>query len=90
MTLSHIYRTISLILLLLSAGAARAVDLTAMEVDVQMHPSHYRELIERFETGDTTLTSDQLQKVYFGYSFTPDYDPRETFPEAEAAYEAAD
>lgn len=90
MTLRHIYPILAFLLLLASAGAAKAVDLTAMEVDVQMHPSHYRELIERFEKGDTTLTSDQLQKVYFGYSFTPDYDPREIFPEAEAAYEAAD
>ena len=65
MTLRHIYPILAFLLLLASAGAAKAVDLTAMEVDVQMHPSHYRELIERFEKGDTTLTSDQLQKVYF-------------------------
>ena len=35
MTLRHIYPILAFLLLLASAGAAKAVDLTAMEVDVQ-------------------------------------------------------
>lgn len=91
--MTDLKRTITLLILtvLVSATAGiRAVDLTSLEVDVKMHPAEYRALLERFEQADTTLTSEELQKVYFGYSFTTDYDPSETFPEVEKAYEAAD
>lgn len=66
------------------------IDLNAIEVDVQMNPGNYRALLERFEKADTTLTPAELATVYFGYSFTPDYDPRETFTDIENAYEAGD
>lgn len=68
-------------------SAARAVDLNALEVKVQMNPSEVRNLLQRFERGDTTLTSNELQTLYYGYSFTPDYDPRESFDAAEEAFE---
>lgn len=85
-------RTITalIIALLASLTGAKALDLTTIEVDVKMHPAEYRALLERFEKADTTLSTDELRTVYFGYSYTTDYDPRETFPEVEQAYEAAD
>lgn len=73
-----------------AAASVRAVDLNAIEVDVKMNPGKYRQLLERFEKSDTTLTPAELATVYYGYSYTPDYDPRETFAEVEEAYEAAD
>ena len=79
--------TAFLLMFLATAWFAAALDLTAIEVDVKMHPENYRELLERFERADTTMTADELRKLYFGYSFTTDYDPRETFPEVEEAYE---
>jgi hypothetical protein len=66
---------------------AKALDLTAIEVDVRLHPDNYRQLLERFENADTTLTTVELATVYYGYSVTPDYDPRETFTEVEDAYD---
>lgn len=68
--------------------SAVALDFTALEVDTQMHPADYRALTDRFEQADTTLTVEDMLKVYFGYSFSQNYDPRETFPEVQAAYEA--
>lgn len=74
----------------MAAVTCRAVDLNAIEVDVKMNPGKFRELLQRFEQADTTLTPGELATVYFGYSYTPDYDPRETFPQVEQAYEDAD
>ena len=76
--------------ILLTAIAATAlhaaIDLKALEVDVKMHPQRFRELLSRFENADTTLTPAELATIYFGYSFTPDYDPGESFTEIEHAY----
>lgn len=82
-----------LILLLLCTGTAiptSAADLNAIGVDVQMNPGKYRSLLERFEAADTTLTPQELSTVYFGYSFTPAYDPRESFSDVVEAYESGD
>ena len=57
-----------LILILLPSiavvSALRAVDLNAVEVNIKMHPEAYRELLDRFTEGDTTLTPAQLATVY--------------------------
>ncbi len=74
----------------MTAVTGWAVDLNEIEVDVKMHPGKFRELLERFEQADTTLTPSELATVYFGYSYTPDYDPRETFPQVESAYDSGD
>jgi hypothetical protein len=68
----------------------KAVDYREIEVDVTMNPSHYRELLDRFVAADTTLTSNEMATVYFGFAFTPSYEPRDTFPEIHAAYERKD
>ena len=74
----------------MTAVTGWAVDLNEIEVDVKMHPGKFRELLERFEQADTTLTPSELATVYFGYSYTPDYDPSETFPLVESAYDSGD
>lgn len=79
-----------LIPLLALAFPARGVDYNALQVEVAMHPDRYRALLNRFVAGDTTLTSHELATVYFGYSFTPDYDPRETFDGISDAFTAKD
>ncbi len=83
-----------LIILLLAFAAcfsvAKAVDYNALQVEVTMHPDHYRSLLNRFVAGDTTLTSQELATVYYGYSFTPDYDPRETFDNITDAFNVKD
>ena len=78
-----------LLTLIIALGAVcgvSAVDLHAIQVDVTMNPSNYRALLERFLNGDNTLTQDQMSTVYYGYSFTPDYDPRETYERVSKAY----
>lgn len=79
-----------LITFLALAFQARGVDYNAMEVNVAMHPERYRALLNRFVAGDTTLTSQELATVYYGYSFTPDYDPRETFDVITDAFDVKD
>ena len=78
-------------MLLLAATAAfsiHALDLKAVEVDVKMHPDRFRELLNRFEQADTTLTPTELATIYFGYSFTAGYDPTESFDEIGQAYDS--
>ncbi len=79
-----------LLLLLATAFMVRGVDYNAMQVEVAMHPDRYRALLNRFVAGDTTLTTPELATVYYGYSFTPDYDPRETFDGISEAFAVKD
>lgn len=69
---------------------ARGVDYGAVEVEVTMHPGEYRALLDRFIAADTTLTPSQMATVYYGFAFTPSYEPRDTFPEIHAAFERQD
>lgn len=69
---------------------AQNFDMNAMEVDVKLHPERYRQLLERFERADTTLNAAQLATVYYGYSFTPDYVPNESFINVQDAYDSGD
>ena len=68
-------KTFGLILLWICSLPARGVDLTALEVDVKLHPGEYRSLLDRFLSADTTLTDEEVRKVYYGYSCMVDYDP---------------
>lgn len=88
---SYLRRCAAALLTLLAAGfTAKAVDLTAMEVELRMNPSEYRTLLDRFLQADTTLTSPQLAKVYFGHSFTDSYDPSLTYPALEQAFDSGE
>ena len=86
-------RYILLALALLASAvslAAQSFDMNAVEVDVKLHPERYRQLLERFEKADTTLTGPQLATVYYGYSFTPDYVAGESFANVQDAYDSGD
>lgn len=74
----------------LAAKPAVSVDLNSIGVSVSMHPEQLRALTERFEQGDTTLTMQEVATVYYGYSFTPNYQPDERYPEIAQAYEDKD
>lgn len=67
---------------------AKAVDYGALEVEVRTHPDQYKELLDRFVAADTTLTPNQVATVYFGFPFTPSYEPTDTFPAVHEALEA--
>lgn len=54
-----------------------AVDYNALEVDMAMNPSRFRELMERFESADTTLTDSEVAVVYYGFTLGNDYNPLE-------------
>ena len=69
---------------------AQNFDMNAIEVDVKLHPEQYRELLQRFERCDTTLTPSELSTVYFGYSYTPNYVPFESFANVQEAYDSGD
>lgn len=66
-------------------GAQAKVDYNAMEVEMRMNPDRYRQLLERFENADTTLTNDELSLLYYGASFTPSYAPDAKYTDIEQA-----
>ena len=66
------------------------VDLNLIKVGVTSHPGRYSELTNRFVSGDTTLTSNELATVYYGYAFTSDYDPTDHYNELTNAYTDGD
>ena len=60
-----------------------AVPLAAETAGLDRHPSgkktnreQYARLCERFESGDTTLTSDQYATVYYGFAAQSRYNGR--------------
>lgn len=84
-----------LILLTIFAGVSvlasrAAVNYGEVEVEVTMHPDQYRALLDRFISADTTLTNAEVTTIYYGYPFTPGYEPRDSFPEIHKAYQEAD
>lgn len=85
-------KRILLILTVLGAmlPSLSAIDFAQLEVDVTMNPSEYKGLLDRFVAGDTTLTVPEVQKVYYGFAFTPSYEPRDTFPAIREAYKRKD
>lgn len=78
------------VLAAVSGVKAQHFDINAVEEEVNMHPARYRSLLERFERADTTLSDSELSLVYYGYAFTPEYVPFESFANVQSAYEEAD
>ena len=78
------------VLAAVSGVKAQHFDINAVEVEVNMHPARYRSLLERFGRADTTLSDSELSLVYYGYAFTPEYVPFESFANVQSAYEEAD
>lgn len=54
---------------------------------VQESPEKYKDLLLRFCKTDNELTQDELKVIYYGYSFTPDYNPYERYDKIEEAIE---
>lgn len=70
--------------------APTGIDLGAIEVEITMNPAAYRNMLERYNQGDTTLTTDDMPIIYYGQGFTMDYDPNATYPLLTDAYERKD
>lgn len=66
------------------------IDLNLIKVGVTSHPGRYNDLVNRFVSGDTTLTVNDLATVYYGYAFTSDYDPTDRYNELSQAYADGD
>lgn len=79
-----------LILFFTVAMAGNAVDYRSLEVEISMNPAEYRGLLDRFIQADTTLTPAEVSKVYYGFSLSPSYEPRDSFPEIRQAYREKD
>lgn len=50
-------------------------DLKEIERFVKKDRKGYDALVERFAAADTTLTDEEIRKVYYGYAFTESYSP---------------
>lgn len=81
---------LSLILSVASAHAERKIvdiDLNLIKVGITANPGRYNDLVNRFVSGDTTLTLNDMANVYYGYAFTSDYDPTDHYAELTKAYD---
>jgi len=79
-------------LFLLSASTLAAkqinVDLNKIAFEVTSDPGNFRNLTDRYLSGDMNLTPEEMAVVYYGYAYTTDYDPTDTFEDLENAYSA--
>ncbi|MDE7369695.1 MAG: DUF4919 domain-containing protein [Muribaculaceae bacterium] len=66
------------------------IDLDKIRFEVAQNPAEFKALMNRFVSGDTSLSIEQLAKIYFGYAFTYDYDPTDTYDNINQAYEQLD
>lgn len=49
------------------------IDYSVIKEYVTAHSSEFQDLILRFEKNDTLLTQEDRAMIYYGYSFTPEY-----------------
>lgn len=66
------------------------IDLNLIKVGVSTHPGRYSDLMNRFISGDTTLTTNDMATVYYGYAFSSDYDPTDHYADLSKAYDDGD
>lgn len=62
------------------------VDLNRIRVETASNPDVYRALLNRFVVGDSTLTLEEMATVYYGYAFTIDYMPTDTYENIQDSY----
>lgn len=67
-----------------------SVDLDAVRRVVRDTPDTYTALLNRFVAGDSTLTVGDMAVIYYGYAFTPDFDPKAHYDKARDAYKRKD
>ncbi len=65
---------------------AQAPDNDAIEAAVKniASPYYYPVLMERYERGDSLLGREEYRHLYYGYAFSPEYDPRVSIAEADS------
>jgi hypothetical protein len=93
MKIKQLLAALSLLLISsISVNAAKKtylnIDLNQIGVDVTMHPDQYNALLDRFVKGDTTLTMGEMATVYYGFSFTFNYAPNETYTQVKEDLDA--
>lgn len=67
-------------------GEAQAPDYDQIEKAIynQSSPFYYPDLFARYQNGDETLTAEDYRYLYYGYSFSPDYDPFNSSAQADS------
>jgi hypothetical protein len=80
-------KKLAIILLFFSIGFSmfaqdefKAIDYKAIEKNIKdpSSPYYYPQLMERYNRGDSTLTTEEMRHLYFGYVFQPVYNPTDT------------
>lgn len=67
-------RVITFLVVVCATFASMAqIDLAKIKKFVAQSPDEYKALVSRFEQADTTLTLDELSKVYYGAPFYKDF-----------------
>lgn len=64
----------------LRAQTFTPVDYTALDVDMSFNPAAYDNLLERFENADPSLDTSGVSRLYYGFVYTPAFDPHYSAP----------
>ncbi len=64
----------------------RDANYDSVQTFVEKHPKEYQSLLNRFIEGKDTLTLAEMRLVYYGYSFTKDYDPYNAYLDIQNKY----
>ena len=62
------------------------IDYKAMEKFAKDQTEDFTALVNRFNSGDTTLTDMEVAKIYYGSYFSPDYSYKDALGESNALY----
>lgn len=60
-------------------------DYEKIKIQVSENPSAYYDMLDRFMAADSTLTSEDVYTLYYGYPFSGKYDPFFTLEDLEKA-----
>ena len=71
-------------------SAATIVDYKEIKDYVTNNRSGYDSLVTRFANCDTTLTNEEIARIYYGYSFTKRYSPYSSNSEINKTYKNKD
>ncbi len=72
--------------LLPSFASAQAPDMDAIEAQVRnvASPHYYPVLMERYARGDSLLGREEYRHLYYGYIFSPAYEPHAPIPQIDS------
>lgn len=71
-------------------ASAQQLNRQAITEAVKQDYSRYQALTERFIAGDATLTPEEVQIVYYGYTTNPSFRANAAYPGLQEAYDAND